>query len=152
MSKSLDKLAKLTDELPDLLSMETPIGGPAVLFADDAGKQHIGFGVYKDADIAIMRTYAQPGSILHSHAHKDEHEWLGIIKGHIRLTFQDNNEVRELRDCEITTIEPGRPHCVVAVEETWAWSATIPPAIGYPSVQSCPFATRIQVRYVKGDT
>ena len=142
---TLERLNELTDKLPDLEALETYVGGPAVLFADDNDISHIGIGTYRDRDIAMMRTYAAAGAVLHKHRHENEHEWLGIISGKLQLIFDDTNETVTLNALDVFHILPGRPHTTKVLEDTYAWSITIPPASGYPTVQSCPLAARFQM-------
>ena len=142
---NLDRLNELTDALPDLEALETYVGGPAVLFDDEADKTHVGVGAYRDRDIAMMRTFAVRGAVLSPHVHEDQHEWLGIIKGKLALKFTDTQETVVLTTHDVYHIVPGRPHTTEALEDTYAWSITIPPAAGYPSVQSCPVAAKLTI-------
>lgn len=142
---NLERFNQLTDELPDLEALETYAGGPAVLFADNNEKTHIGVGAYRDRDIAMMRTYASAGAELTTHRHDQEHEWFGVITGKVELTFSDNNEVITLNALDVYHIVPGRPHTTRVLEDTYAWTISIPPASGYPTVQSCPMAAKLQI-------
>lgn len=140
-----ERLSELTEQLPELEALETYIGGPAVLFQDDKGVTNVGIGTYRDKDIAMMRTYAKAGSELDVHQHADEHEWFGVITGKVELRFKDNGEVKVLDALDTYHVLPGRPHSVYALEDTYAWSITIPPASGYPQVTSCPMAAKFNM-------
>jgi len=116
-----------------------------VLFADSP-QVHIGVGAYRDRDIAMMRMYAAAGAVLQEHKHQDEHEWIGVISGKIELHFTDNDETVILITHDVYHVLPGRPHFTTALEDTYAWTITIPPASGYPTVQSCPMAASAEIR------
>lgn len=136
-------LLELTESLPELSELETGIGGPAVMFDEVEGRPSFGFGVYRDLDMGVMRTYTGKGGKLRAHIHSDEHEWLGVIRGELRIRFLDNDEELVVTPYDVAHIEPGRPHDVTALEDTWGWSVAIPPADGYPDITACPCAAKI---------
>ena len=145
MTDSLKRLRELTESLPDLEALETNIGGPAVLFDDAQGITSMGLGAYRDSDIAMMRTYAAAGALLPTHVHGNEHEWFGVIRGKVEIIFEATNETAILESLDSIHIDAGRPHSIKALEDTYAWSITIPPAPGYPTVQSCPMAANFAI-------
>lgn len=124
--------------------LETSVGGPVVGFhAKNA--LHIdgfGFGVYRDRDIGIMRAYMPAGSQISMHVHYGAHEWVGVIRGRMRIDLNDTHTFLEAGPCEVMHILPGCPHTATAIEDTWCWGVTVPPAVGYPDVTECPFAAK----------
>ena len=143
MTKSMERLEELTNNLPELSELETGIGGPAVLFDEPNGLPSFGLGVYRDHDIGVMRNYAVKGGHLSLHHHIGDHEWLGVIKGELLVRFFDNGEESIVVPNTVLHIMPGRPHSVTALAETWSWTVTVPPASGYPTVTSCPMAHKV---------
>lgn len=137
MATNLDVLHDITDQLPELNELETPIMDSVVAFrSDHSTLKAFGFGVHRDSDIGIMRVYVPKGVTIDIHQHAGEHEWIGIINGKLRFTFVDNAEQRELVPLEMVHIHPGRAHTLTGLEDTWCWVITIPPAAGFPPVSS----------------
>ncbi len=149
MPTSIEVLEQLTDQLPELDELEVAIGGPVVQFHPSmgGGPPSFGFGVHRDEDIGMMRLFMPKGSTIDGHAHAGQHEWLGVIRGHVQVTFTDTEDVHDVRECNILYIKPGTPHTQHAVEDSWCWGVTVPPAAGYPSITQCPFAERASVPF-----
>ena len=143
MNDNLALLKALTDRLPELDEFETPIGGPAVsLRGRDGGMPSFGFGVHRDKDIGIMRMFTPKGGVVDSHRHSGQHEWVGVISGKMELMLLDTGESVTVNAFDAVHIGPNRPHAILALEDTWTWSISMPPAAGYPDVTGCPFAKK----------
>lgn len=138
----LQALAMLTDRLPELNEFMTAAGGPVVQIRAAEGPRSLGYGVHRDNDVGIMRTFTPGGGTIDTHHHPGVHEWVGVIKGVAEIVFTDTGESKELRENEAIHIRPGRPHAMVAKSDTWTWSVSMPPAQGYPTVTNCPFADK----------
>lgn len=144
MPTNMEVLERLTEQLPELDELELSIGGPVVQFCPsmDGGPPSFGFGVHRDEDIGMMRLFMPKGSTIDGHVHGVQHEWFGVIKGHVQVTFTETNDVHEVYNCSILHIPPGTLHIQCAIEDSWCWGVTVPPAAGYPSVTQCPFAAK----------
>ena len=151
-SPHLKIIADITPNLPELADFETSIGGPAVSLKSATGIPSFGFGVHRDKDIGIMRMFTPKDGVVDTHRHLTQHEWLGVIKGRVELIFVDNGDKVVLADNDATHIAPSRPHTVIALEDTWTWSVSMPPALGYPDVTGCPFAVRESINADRAHT
>ena len=145
MTSNLKRLAELTKDLPELDALEIPIGGPVVAFKRERENVTVGFGfgVYRDATVAMMRAFIPKGAVIEAHAHKTEHEWIGVISGKLQIDRLDRETPEMVGECQVCHIPPGVPHITTALEDTWRWSVTVPPAAGYPDVTGCPMAAKV---------
>ena len=145
MTTRMQQLTELTEalpELPELLDIEFPQGGPVVTFDSEPGTTARGFavGVHRDADVGMMRGFMAKENSVVNHRHGDNYEWIGVAKGALELIMDSPSEIVTLLEHEAYRVEPGRPHRLKAVTDVIWWSVSMPPALGYPTIELCPFA------------
>lgn len=128
-----EKLKELTAKLPSLEDLIVE-RSERLEYSSKSGAPYHAFGIYRDSSIAVVRCFAQSGSEMTMHEHTNEVEWIGVISGRAQVVLDDTNDRVILAPTEATRIDPGRPHHAIALEDTWFWCITMPPAAGFPSV------------------
>jgi quercetin dioxygenase-like cupin family protein len=91
-----------------------------------------GDALYKDKDVAIQMIYMAKGSQFPDHTHREEKEWLIIIKGSAKIWIDGIEHEVKARDHIV--IEPGQDHSGYADEDLWHLAISIPADDGYPNV------------------
>ena len=86
-------------------------------------------GLYKDRDVAVARTLIPEGVTFPKHLH-GEREWCIVISGELETDVGGEKGV--IKDGEYFVAEPGVPHGVLAIKDTWIIAVTVPAAEGFP--------------------
>jgi quercetin dioxygenase-like cupin family protein len=92
----------------------------------------VGWGLYKNDDIAVQRNELAPGTVFPEHTHKDMAEWIIVYKGRIRFTHGDG-ETATLGVGDSIKFEPNTPHRAEVLELCHLIGVTIPADEGYPN-------------------
>ena len=142
MDSNIKRLEKLTVSLPELDDMEE-VFGPIVAISSKSkpgGRPSFGFGAYRDRDVGMMRLFISAGDQIDAHVHRNEHQWIIVISGKVRVRFIDSGREVSLDKYESVHINPNEPHVIMADDNTWCCTITMPPAAGYPpSAAPCKF-------------
>jgi mannose-6-phosphate isomerase-like protein (cupin superfamily) len=129
-SADMAHLEALTDKLPaPLTALCHERGGHGVSYEVESGSC-FGFGVFKDALVAIQRAFLAPNTHFPVHVHEHSREVLGVVTGSGRVT--QNGVTVELRATDVLISEPGVPHDFETDEGCWVWVVTMPADEGYP--------------------
>lgn len=84
----------------------------------------IGEGIYHGTECAIMRCFAEAGTIMARHCHQ-EIEHIIVISGRMDV-YLDNDNCLTLHPGEAIRLAPGTPHYIDYPENTWSLGITIP--------------------------
>ena len=102
----------------------------------------IGFGLYKEDNVAVQRTFLSKGATIELHSH-EEKEYILVYKGAFKLLADE--DLKCLKDGEPTIgnncvlksgdgvfLKSYQPHGMISLEDTWVICVTIPAAKEYP--------------------
>ena len=155
MNSNIYALEELTGMLPELDDMST-VFGPiiAIESREKPGRPSFGFGAYRDSDVGIMRLHIFAGDQVDTHVHAGEHQWIIVISGKLRVKFMEpDGRVRSetiLNKYGSVHIVPNEPHVVIAEENTWCCTITMPPAAGYPPAAATSLLADSNVEFING--
>jgi quercetin dioxygenase-like cupin family protein len=90
----------------------------------------LGFGIYKDDDVAVQRGFLSKGAKFPPHSHGVT-EVITIVKGRLRTQGTEIGPT-DLAPAQTVTYPPHDQHSHEALEDTWLIALTIPAAKGYP--------------------
>jgi hypothetical protein len=90
----------------------------------------IAFGLWKEPDGAILRSFYSAGTEYYNHEHK-ELELLGVFSGELRITL-DGEPERIITAHQYMAIPPMIPHKVRTLIDTWIWVVTMPAVEEFP--------------------
>ena len=113
---SLKEIKELTENMPDLSSISMGHFSNHAEYMTNNGTC-IGFPLYKDKDVGVIRTFMPGGSEIAEHVHKDSTEIGVAYQGELILTI--NGSQHTYRTHEVMTIPKGTPHTVKAVIDSW---------------------------------
>jgi quercetin dioxygenase-like cupin family protein len=90
----------------------------------------------RGSNLTAMEIHQFAGSETSKHIHTGRHEWIGVIYGCIKVVFDDDGAEVTLKDYDTCHVSPDRPHYVVAIEDSLAWTVTVPPDEHIPTEKS----------------
>jgi len=131
--ESLEKLRKMTNNLPNLLALTTLQGitsSHAVEHRVEGGTS-LGFGLWWQPELAIQRIFMSAGARYPKHQHA-ESEWILVVSG--RLLLHVDNGDKELAPQGMRYFLPHEAHGATALEDCWQLCITMPASDGYPNV------------------
>lgn len=139
-SETLKKLEEITPCLDDI----TYNDGDKDFIEYNVGDSGtaIGFGVWKQPEIAVQRVFMSKGTIFPKHNHP-EHEYVLVYKGSFKVHRCEKSPARMSgkHSTDKTGIlgvgdgiyfAPNEEHWGEILEDTWILSTTIPAGEGYP--------------------
>lgn len=92
-------------------------------------------GIFKGKYMAVMKMHQIRGQETAAHIHTGKHEWIGVIYGSVKLVMEDTGTETVLNQYDSFHVEPGRPHRILAIEDSLMWCVTVPPDDDYPFPQ-----------------
>lgn len=125
---AIKRLEIATGNLPDLTGLVKERSGANVEYAAEGGTL-IGFGLYKNGEVAVRRTFMSKNASLEGHKHK-EHEYLIVYSG--KLAVRRGDKAYSVGPGQSIHFPPETPHSCLAILDTWAIGVTVPAAEGYP--------------------
>ena len=134
MEKSpLDELRELTSKLPTIPKLEEfkKQGVECAEYEMDEGNC-ISYGLMNNKNISVANTLITSGSAFPEHTH-DEKEWVLVYSGMMIAYYGDKKRTMKCGDC--VSFEPGVPHRVRALEDTWIIAITIPQSKCFPDAR-----------------
>lgn len=120
----------MTERLPSLEDITTTRGCDFIEIESEEGFV-IAMNLHKSNKVAVARTKFSSGSRMGFHTHNDAVEWIIVVKGALKISYQDRED-KYLKAKEYVTLIPGIPHSVMALDDTEAIVITIPPDKGFP--------------------
>ena len=130
MSESLVRLRKLTEELPTLLDFVERENGNFIQYSPASDGTFLGFGLYKEKDVAVQKVFMSKGTEIAEHKHTETE--CGIIyKGKAKINY-NGKESKLLEKGDSVIFKPNEPHSGIILEDTWMIFITVPAEEGYP--------------------
>jgi quercetin dioxygenase-like cupin family protein len=120
MSKTLERLEQLTDELPIL-------NGP-MEYKTDKGTA-IGLLLIKTNEISVTKMFCSKDTVFPQDMH-DERKWILIYNGKCIYENCSNGIKKELNNSDFVCIEPGTKHKLIFLQDTRMILITIPTSRG----------------------
>lgn len=133
-TKLIAELTELTDNLPELDSIESVFGPIVLQHAPDrqSGPQFsYGYSAFRDDDISLMRFFIGEGHDIPRHINRGGHQWIGIIRGTLEIITSEGTTL--LSQYGLTHVAPNTPFAIHAVTDVWFWAITAPPSPGSPA-------------------
>ena len=127
MHDNLERLEKLTDQLPVLEDLVNPQNG-YVEYEVEGGMCH-GFPLMNDPMISVQKAVITEGSLFYTHVHESR-EWLVVYQGELEVTVGCVR--KKIGVGESIVIKPGEAHSVRALKNAKLVGITIPRDTGYP--------------------
>ena len=135
MAKSDDpiqELERIVHSLPSLTAYEDPTGG--LMEFDVAIGTALGFGIFKNKDVATACFFASKGSSFEMHTHEVT-EYNLTVRGSYTLMTPGKETLIEAP--HLNVFWPMEPHGIVAVHSDLEIIAiTIPASTGYPESEN----------------
>ena len=127
----LDKLAKLTDELPPLREfvLQTSVGG--IQEYETTIGTVLGFGIIKEDNVAVARLFFSENTEAVRHAH-EESEYLIVVSGALWVETDEGRQV-VLPGKNPVYLAPQTGHRIGADEDTWIVAITVPCCKEFPN-------------------
>ena len=126
--ESLTKLKLMTEGMAPSLGAFAG-GQPDVIEYEMEKGTAIAFGLWKQKDVAVSRTFFSGDSIFPEHSH-NEKEFIIVYEGQMNVTVE--GKIITLTPGDLVTICPGQAHSAEAVVDTRIIAVTVPAAEGFP--------------------
>jgi quercetin dioxygenase-like cupin family protein len=126
--ESLTKLKLMTEGMAPSLDAFACTTSNVVEYEMDKGTA-IAFGLWKQPNIAVSRTFFSGGSLFPEHSH-NEKEYLIVYQGQLDVTVE--GKIISVTSGDTITICPGQAHSAEAIGDTRLIAITIPAAEGFP--------------------
>lgn len=134
LSDNLRKLKEITPKLSKFIiskpNHDSSNPGNFIEYSPNDGGTFLGFGLFKNTNIAVQRVFMSKGTKIPEHNHK---EWECCITYSGNYILHYKEEDREMPPKSIAIFEPDKPHSGIMLEDTWIIAITIPASGDYPN-------------------
>ena len=131
---SLIKLRKLTEELPEVPTLDSLVNDRDIknhsIIYDVSEGTSFGLGLLSRKEVAVQELFISKGTMFPSHIHIDENEWGIIYKGKLQVTLDGEDVVLEPGNCNKK--KKGVVHSSLALSDCWMIAVAVPKISGYP--------------------
>ena len=128
---SLEKLRRLTEILPPAPNVEMGPAQQGITPVISLHGENPIIGLFKDEDMALIRGWASPGTVIDRHDHGNRHEWIGIAIGEMEIEFDDGT-VSRIKAPDCVYIPPNHGHIVKYPTYVKIWAVTMPADPAFP--------------------
>jgi quercetin dioxygenase-like cupin family protein len=131
-ANGLRELRQMTNDLPGLQALVLQKSESVIEYECEDGVC-IGIGLFKSKDVAIQRTFLSKGAVFPEHKHVNEVEFLLIYTG--ALEVRKLGKLDHISTVECVKFKKSEMHSLMALENTWMISITIPGSDDYPNAR-----------------
>lgn len=120
MSRNMIELESLTERL-----VFSDVKKTAFFELETKNGKIIGFTLFKNDSVAIVRSFAEKGTFIDMHRHPGK-EWFGIYTGKVKVELE-SGETIILNAGQQTELPADQKHSCLYLEASWGWIITMPP-------------------------